>query len=142
MQTEMENILDKINWPKKNTGLQFKGQIESKIGFRLPEDYIQFLMKYSGSDSYLKDSYFVLWDENDLLRLNDGYAVQYYLPNVLAIGSNGGGEMIALEHQAMDEYRIILLPFGSMKQVEYQIVIGDSFTDFLRRMDNGESWFK
>jgi hypothetical protein len=111
------------------------------VGFKLPEDYVFFLTNYSGYETFLGDMYFVLWDEAELLSLNEGYEVQYYLPDMLAIGSNGGGEMIGLQNIENSIFKIILLPLGSMKETEQQITIGDSFTDFLRRMNNGENWF-
>jgi hypothetical protein len=140
--TDIEIILDQIKWPRKNSELLSKGLIESKAGFKLPHDYVLFLSKYSGYESFLKDTYFVLWDETELLSLNEGYEVQNYLSNVLAIGSNGGGEMIGLKYRGNNDYKIVLLPFGSMEETEQQIIIGNSFIDFLRRMNDGKDWFK
>ncbi|WP_165823817.1 SMI1/KNR4 family protein [Pseudochryseolinea flava] len=116
-----------------------KESIEAKMGFALPADYVFFLSNYAGHESFLKENYFVLWDEAELLSLNEGYEVQHYLANTLAIGSNGGGEMIALQHCEDHRFQIILIPFGSMREKE--IVIGDSFTDFLKRMNDGRKWF-
>ncbi len=137
----VEIILDGIKWPIKNIQFSSKESIEEKMGFSLPDDYVFFSSNYSGHESFLKDSYFVLWDETELLSLNEGYEVQYYLPTTLAIGSNGGEEMIGLRHIGHNHYQIILLPFGSMKDKEQEIIIGDSFIDFLRRMNGGKNWF-
>jgi hypothetical protein len=138
---DAENILNGISWPKKG-GHFSKEPIENKVRFGLPEDYIFFLENYAGYETTLGTQYFVFWDEAELLSLNEGYEVQYYFPDMLAIGSNGGGEMIGLQNKGDATFKVILVPFGSFRYPEQQVTIGDSFTDFLRRMDNGESWFK
>ncbi len=139
--TDIETILDGIKWPRKGIRFSSKESIENKMRFSLPDDYVFFSSNYSGHESFLKDNYFVLCNETELLSLNEGYEVQYYLPNTFAIGSTGGGEMIGLRHNGQNNYQIILLPFGSMKDKEQEIIIGDSFIDFLRRMNVGKNWF-
>lgn len=138
---EIEQILDKVKWPRKNGGLSCKELIEDKIGFDLPADYVFFLSNYSGYETFINENYFVLWDEKELISLNESYEVQFYLPNLLAIGSNGGGEMVGLETKGNNNYRIILIPFGSMAETEQHIIIGNSFINFLHRMNDGEKWF-
>jgi hypothetical protein len=52
-----------------------------------------------------------------------------------------GGELIALEYIDINNYRIILTPFILFYEKENHRIIGDSFTDFLMRLDNNEKWF-
>jgi hypothetical protein len=139
--TDIEIILDEIRWPRKSIQFSSKKSIEKKMGFSLPDDYVFFSSNYSGHESFLKDRYFVLWDEAELLSFNEGYEVQHYLPTTLAIGSNGGGEMIGLRYDGNSQYQIILLPFGSLNDKEQERIIGDSFIDFLRRINEGKNWF-
>jgi hypothetical protein len=140
---ELEQILNDINWPLRDLNEEsLKSEIKINIGFTLPDDYKFFLSHYQGYETFIKDFYIVLWDKLEVSELNNGYEIQYYLPQVLAIGSNGGGEMIGLHYKEKDNYEIILLPFGSLNEEEHQIIIGTSFTNFLERLEKGESWFK
>jgi hypothetical protein len=138
----MDNILKKYNWPIKDTveDLDFK-EIESRIGFELPEDYKEFLQKYSFYETQIEEESFKLWDFDKLLDWNNGYEIIDNLKMTIGIGDNGGGEFIGLEKLTDGKTRIILTPFIDLDK-EYHIEIGNSFTDFLSRMDNGEKWFK
>ena len=138
----MDNILKKYNWPIKDTveDLDFK-EIESQIGFELPEDYKEFLQKYSFYETQIEEESFKLWDFDKLLDWNNGYEIIDNLKMTIGIGDNGGGEFIGLEKLTDGKTRIILTPFIDLDK-EYHIEIGNSFTDFLTRMDNGEKWFK
>ena len=76
-----------------------------------------------------------------MLEWNEGYAIIENLKMTIGIGDNGGGEFIGLEKIVDGKIRTILTPFIDLDK-EYHIEIGISFTDFLKRMDNGEKWFK
>ena len=56
------------------------------------------------------------------------------------IGGNGGGEMIALQYKEADLVRVVLTPFIVMIE-EDAIEIGNSFADFLSRLQSGRMWF-
>lgn len=136
----VEEILDGLKSPKRTESLQIN--VQKETGLTLPVDYLFFLTNYSGYETFIKDNYVVLWDLSELTALNEGYEVQVYLPEVLAIGSNGGGEMIGLERLDDKGFKVILIPFGALKDRDYSIDIGNSFVDFLSRMKDGISWFK
>ena len=140
--SEIDNILKKHNWPTKDTveDLDFK-EIESRIGFELPDDYKEFLRKYSFYETQIGEESFKLWDFDKLLDWNNGYEIIENLKMTIGIGDNGGGEFIGLEKLSDGRIRIILTPFIDLDK-EYHIEIGNSFTDFLTRMDNGKKWFK
>ena len=74
------------------------------------------------------------------MELNKAYCIFEYLPATLAIGSNGGGEFIALTIIDEDHYRIVISPFIGMNE-EYHVEIGNSFTDFLERLNNRKGYF-
>jgi len=139
---EIDNILKRYNWPTKETvdKLDF-GDIENRIGFELPDDYKEFLRKYSFYETQIGEESFKLWDFDKLLERNTGYEIIDNLKMTIGIGDNGGGEFIGLEKLVDGKIRTILTPFIDL-DIEYHIEIGNSFTDFLTRMDNGEKWFK
>ena len=140
--SEIDKILSKYNWPTKETAddLNFK-EIESRIKFELPDDYKEFLKKYSFHETQIGEESFKLWDYDKLLKWNEGYKIIDNLKMTIGIGDNGGGEFIGLEKLADGKIRVILTPFIDLAK-KYHIEVGSSFTDFLKRLDKGEKWFK
>jgi hypothetical protein len=140
--SKIDNILKKYNWPTKESvdDLDFT-ETENRIGFELPVDYKEFLRKYSFFETQIGDQSFKLWDFDNLLGWNNGYEIIDTIKLTIGIGDNGGGEFIGLEKLNDGNIRIILSPFIDLDKACH-IEIGNSFTDFLTRMDNGEKWFK
>jgi SMI1 / KNR4 family (SUKH-1) len=138
---EMYDILKKYNWPAKEivSILNFQ-EIENRIGFELPDDYKEFLSRYSFHETQIGENSFKLWDFDNLLEWNEGYQIIENLKLTIGIGDNGGGEFIGLEKSIDGELRVILTPYIDQEK-KYQIEIGSSFTNFLNRMDKGENWF-
>ncbi len=140
--SKIDNILKKYNWPTKESAddLDFT-EIENRIGFELPIDYKEFLRKYSLFETQIGDESFKLWDYDNLLDWNNEYEIIDTIKLTIGIGDNGGGEFIGLEKLNDGNTRTILSPFIDLDKA-YHIEIGNSFTDFLTRMENGEKWFK
>jgi hypothetical protein len=139
--SEIDKILKKYNWPTKESEVDLDfTEIENRIGFALPEDYKEFLRKYSFYETQIGEESFKLWDFEKLLEWNEGYEIIENLKMTIGIGDNGGGEFIGLEKIVDGKIRTVLTPFIDLDK-EYHIEIGISFTDFLKRMDNGEKWF-
>jgi len=139
--TQLESLLFKYDFPKRETrnALVFDN-IEQIIGFQLPEDYKFYLMNFIGHECFIGPEYVKLWDFDSLLENNIGYGTIGDQTNVLAIGGNGAGECIAIDHLDENNDRIVLSPFIGFDRENY-ISIGSSFTDMLVRLDNGKEWF-
>ncbi len=138
-----EEILIKNKFPKRTEHPQTQiAEIETAIKFTLPDDYKFFLSNYSGHEAFIGKEYVRLWDIDELLEMNNGYEILEYLPLTLAIGGNGAGEFIAIEKIGLNDLRVALAPFIGMDEREQHIEIGNSFTDFLVRLDNGREWFE
>ncbi len=114
--------------------------IEQLVQFQLPQDYKYFLQEYTGFEGNIGREYLGIWDLDELIELNSAYEIPAMLSRTLAIGSNLGGECIALQLTLEGSFRVILIPFTSLNETD-QIVIGDSFTDFFVRLMNGDNWF-
>jgi len=138
---QLEQILKKYSFPKRtlNAIMIFDG-LERGLVFDLPEDYKYFLSNYIEHECFIGPEYLRLWDLDNLLENNKGYQIQECLDNTIGIGSNGGGECLAIELLSHGKYRVVLTPFIFEK--ECHIEIGTSFTDMLNRLDNGINWFK
>ncbi|BAU56056.1 SMI1/KNR4 family protein [Mucilaginibacter gotjawali] len=136
---ELEKILSKYDFPKRASSLETNfEEIEKTIRFSLPEDYKYFLNNFVEHECLLGAEYLRLWDINSLLAHNKGYKIQKYLTNTLAIGTDMGGGCIAIELVEETSCRIVFMEFIGL---DYPIEIGSSFTDMLKRLDNGKEWF-
>ena len=74
------------------------------------------------------------------MKLNTEYEITENLKNIIAIGGNGSSELIAIEFIKSEEFRIVLVPAIDLDKANY-IEIGNSFADFLYRLENGKDWF-
>jgi len=99
-----------------------------------------YIQNYLGFEETIGREYVRLWDINELMEKNKGYCITETLTNTLGIGTNGGGEFIAIEQFEIDNYRVVLSPFIDLDK-KYHIQIGSSFSDFLIRLDQGLEWF-
>ncbi|MDM1373867.1 SMI1/KNR4 family protein [Myroides marinus] len=141
----MENIneiLLKNGWQMRAEKLNINFEnIEKNIGFKIPEDFKKYASIFYGNENFIGNEYVILWDaENELMENNFEYEILNNLNNVFAIGGNGGGEFIAIQNLNDGNVRIILCPFVPMEE-NYFIEIGNSFSDFLIRLNNGKEWF-
>ena len=139
---EIEKLFDKYSFQKRTekpkTTIE---EVENRINFLLPEDYKFYATNYIENESFVGNEFVRLWDFNEILELNSGYEITEYLKNTIAIGGNGSGEFIAIENLENGEYRIVLSPFIDLDNINH-IEIGNSFTDFFERLENGKDWFE
>ena len=110
------------------------------MNFSLPADYIFFAENYIENESFIGNEYVKFWDFDKILKLNTAYKITKHLKNIIAIGGNGSSELIAIEYLKFEEYRIILVPAVDLDKANY-IEIGNSFSDFLNRLENEKDWF-
>jgi len=66
--------------------------------FDLPDEYLAFLQYSNGGEGFLciEPWYFQLCSAEEVVEYNKGYKVEEFLSGWFAIGSNGGGEMLAI----------------------------------------------
>jgi hypothetical protein len=137
----VEQLLVKLGFSRKLIpSITNLTQIEHAIDFSLPEDYKFYLTNFLELESDIGPEYLCLWDSTEILRMNREYNILNALPNTVAIGSNMSGEFIGIEYAPSNQYRLILSPLIDL-DIQHHIEIGDSFTDFLARLDSGQTWF-
>jgi len=59
----------------------------------------------------------VIWSAEEIPKLNAAYEVKDYAPGLLLIGSDGGGEALALDTRSdsdPDRWPVVLVPFIGM----------------------------
>jgi len=132
----VEEVLIKYNWPartsKPTTAIS---EIENIIKFKLPDDYLIFAQNFLGSETFIGQEFVRLWDFDELLTTNKDYQIFENLPRTLGIGGNGSSEFIAIEQTESSKIRVVISPFIDLDK-SYHIEIGDSFADFLNRLDH------
>jgi len=104
---------------------------EKTSGYRLPQDYAEFLERANGGEGYLNpNQYAILWRVEDLARLNEAYLTRKYVPGLLFFGSNGGGEAFAFD-QRSNSSPVVRVPFVGM-DLGLAEVLAQSFTELIR----------
>jgi hypothetical protein len=79
-----------------------------------------------------QDEYdFAIWPPSKIDELNSGYEVKEYLPGYLAIGSDGGLEMLTVHLQSEKVYSIPFIPM----EVGEQVLVADSLKELLKAKD-------
>jgi hypothetical protein len=80
----MNTILNKYNWSIRTTPVKESIKaIEKMVGFKLPEDYKNFLLQYAGAKNFIGVEFVRLWDLNELIGDNEGYQIVKKLSNTI-----------------------------------------------------------
>lgn len=109
--------------------------IESKLGVSFPAQFADFLLKSNGVEGSIgNNSYLVLWPIEEMISLNDAYAVNEFAPGLLLIGSDGGGVAYAFDTR-VETMPIVAVPFVGMDLNE-AVLCGRTFVEFLEYLYN------
>jgi hypothetical protein len=128
------NLADKEKLLVKFSGnppmdASFLQKLENEAGFRLPEDYAQFLQKMNGGEGFIGSAYLILWRSDNLIEMNKAYQVADYAPGLFLFGSDGGGEAFAFDMRT-EAKPIVSVPFVGM-DLELIQPLGATFEVFL-----------
>jgi hypothetical protein len=101
--------------PATETAIQ---ALTANCDFTLPEEYLSFLRYSNGGEGFLciEPWYFRLCSAEEVIAYNQGYNVEEFLPGWLAIGSNGGGEMLAIRKRDGSPCPVYMVPFIPMAE--------------------------
>lgn len=91
---------------------------EQATGRRLPDDYREMMLWSNGGEGRVGQSYLSLWSVGELATLNASYSIARWLPQVLAIGSDGGDECFGIEFagERGGPVGYIWVPFGDLSR--------------------------
>jgi hypothetical protein len=86
--------------------------------FAVPDEYESFLRFSNGGEGFLciEPWYFKLCSAEEVVSYNQGYHVEEFLPGFFAIGSNGGGEMLAIRKCDGAGCPVYMVPFIPMAE--------------------------
>lgn len=106
---------------------------ERQLKCQLPTDYVDFLNRQNGGEGFIgSDSYVILWAVNELELFNREYEVGSYCPELLLIGSSGGGEAYAFDKRSTP-WGVVQVPFIGM---DYSLCeeLASSFSEFIETL--------
>ena len=83
---------------------------EAQLQTDLPADYAQFLRFADGGEGVMGETYVILWRIEGLKEANEGCKVQEFIPGLMLIRSNGGGEAFGFD-QRSHPWRYVMVPF-------------------------------
>ncbi len=106
------------------------------LAVRFPQDYARWLRNTDGLERDLGGSYLSLYSVGELVERNRGYAVAEFMPGLVLIGTDGGGEGIGLDIRAEND-PVVLVNLNSLRWDEV-IFQGESFSAFLDERLRGQ----
>ena len=101
---------------------------EAALSFSFPPDYREFLLCCDGLCGFVGAHYVVLKSASVLTDYNRDHNFPEFCPEVVAIGTNGGGEAIVFRR---DNGYVAFVPFIGMS-IEEAVDIASTFDAFLR----------
>jgi cell wall assembly regulator SMI1 len=110
--------------------------VESRLRHRFPDDYRTFLKSENGFERWFGDVYLSLYTIEEVVGFNETHDHLAYQPELIHIGSDGGGEAIAFDFR-QDPPTVILVNLVSTDWSE-AIVQAESFTEFMHQRRRGE----
>lgn len=97
--------------------------LEREVGWLLPKPYVEFLKLSNGGAFEVEGAYLDLWPAQEVVALNRDYKIREFLGSqVLAIGSDGGGEGILLSQNPNIGVGLLGIPFGDLAPSSYRIL--------------------
>jgi hypothetical protein len=110
-------------------------ELASAAPVPLPDEYAALLRFSNGGEGQLavEPGWFQLWPAEKVLEMNRGYAVNEFLPGFFGFGSNGGGELLALDLRSGPPFRVVMVPFIPM-DVDEAVTVSETFAEFLHRL--------
>jgi hypothetical protein len=136
---EFEYLLEKCGFIKKPRIQNNFLDLENLVGFKMPDDYKYYLNNYEPFEGFIGQEYIALYEIDELLVLNITDEIDYHQSKIISIGSNGASENIGIKPINDNNYRIVIAQY--IRDVDDHIEIGLSFTDMLKRLNEGLTWF-
>ena len=135
----LEALLIKFCFVKRDKVDHDFGSIENLIGFALPADYKFYLDNYEPFEGDIGEQYISLYSVADLIAFNSEFNTEEKEANTILIGSNGASESIGIRFFEEGEHQVVIAQY--ITDIDDHIEVGDSFTDTIKRLENGQVWF-
>lgn len=113
-------------------------QVQGWLGRNLPLQYLAFLRETNGAELGVHDrdgDCLCLWSVTEVPEMNAAYSIQRWLPDAVAIGSDGGGDAMLLDMSLAAEpecWPVVRVGFGALAREEF-FVQAPSFAGWAAR---------
>jgi hypothetical protein len=136
VETKMdEELLGRLS-TRPGAAIEAIEQAERALDVRLPETYKRFLLASNGAEGNTGTMYVQFYPVEQLEACNRTLSLQEYVPGLVAIGSDGGGECLALDYRQQGEPALVFVPF-IVPEADAVVQLGRTFEEGLR---NGPPW--
>lgn len=99
----------------------------------LPKQYVDFMRFSNGAEGEIGASnYLVIWPAEEVVELNEGYAVSEFAPGLVLFGGDGGDTGYAFDVR-FNEMPIVKLPLVGM-DIKLIEPLGENFKEFLEAL--------
>ncbi len=104
----------------------------------LPNDYYAFLLRSNGGEGFvgISPGYFALWSAHEVAQFTSEYQLHIYLPDYVAVGSSGGGDLYVFPTSGWPS-GLFIVPAIGMDLGSLQLV-SRSFSAFVAEF--GRQW--
>jgi hypothetical protein len=106
---------------------------EALIRYELPRDLRDFLFRTGGGEGWIGEGYVRIYSPQHLVQAHQGYRSHEFIPGLVLIGTDGGGEAFAIER---DSGRYVMTPFVG-DEPAVRIDAGGSFEELLAFVARG-----
>lgn len=111
--------------------------LQRQLGSVLPDAYLTFLRETNGAEWCIHDideDCLNFWKAHEVPELNVAYEIQLWLPDVLAIASDGGDRAIILDRTTPDPnyWPLFRVEFGALCREGFEPV-AKNFNDWVQR---------
>jgi hypothetical protein len=125
----IDQLLSQLRRSHHGASLESLRQISESFSVRLPSDYVDFMCRANGGEGPIgAEGYIELWSVEEIPTMNQAYEARDAYPGHLLIGSNRGGEAIAIRN-AGDGTELVLVPL--IGDAYDAVVGGTTFQEFL-----------
>lgn len=102
--------------------------------FEFPEDYVSFMNNLQNNKINSDSGYIEMFPIDELEEINNKYETNEFVPNFIAIGTNGAGVGIFINKVNKNIYSI---PFIGMEEND-AVLLANSFSEFIYKFENDE----
>ena len=108
-------------------------EMQIGLGFRLPDDYLDFLRETNGYTGEVgRVGYVAIWPAAEVLPTNEANHFRERIPGFVLFASNEGSEMYASDMRSAAP-KVVAIPAIPL-EIEFAVEVGSSFVDFIDRL--------
>jgi hypothetical protein len=132
----LDDILERFERRTSGASIEDLATAAASLGLEFPTDYLSFMKRWDGGEGLVgEDGYLVLYPVREIVAINEQWNAREFFPGHVIVGSDGGGEAIALQYEAGRFCGFVLVPFvGSPKHARFG---GMTLLEFLERFGTG-----